>query len=164
MKKYLLAIVLFTTGVAYAQNYTRDAGLRFGDYFSVTYRAFQEDNLALEGLLFFGRSSVTFTIMREHFEPAFGHISENLYFQYGYGMHVGMRYTDHYTVLGRRYVLDDHTYTPLLGLDGMIGLEYRFPEFPFLVSVDLKPYFEYSTIQIFSIYIQSVGFSIKYRF
>ena len=66
--------------------------------------------------------------------------------------------------LSRTYELEDFRFTPLLGLDGLIGLEYRFPEFPLLISVDAKPYFEYSTIQIFSIYLQSIGFSIKYRF
>jgi len=53
---------------------------------------------------------------------------------------------------------------PLLGIDGLVGVEYRFPEFPALISLDMRPYFEYSTIQIFSIYLQSIGISFKYRF
>jgi len=164
MKKLFLVIILFVSGVAYAQNYTRDVGIRVGDYFSASYRQYLDDRQALEGMVFLGRGGMTFTVLKEHFEPAFGHISEHLYFQYGYGAHVGFRYMDHYKVLSRTYELEDFRFTPLLGLDGLIGLEYRFPEFPFLISVDAKPYFEYSTIQIFSIYLQSIGFSIKYRF
>ena len=164
MKKTLLVIGLFVSGIACAQNYTRDAGLRVGDYFTATYRQYLEEDQGIEGMLFFGRRGITLTVLREHFQPALGHISGNLYFQYGYGAHLGFRYLDHYQIINRTYQLDGYKLTPLLGIDGLIGLEYRFPEFPFLVSLDIKPYFEYSTIQIFSIYLQSVGFSIKYRF
>jgi hypothetical protein len=164
MRIFLLISVIFIALNTQAQNYTRDAGVRLGDYFTVMGRIHTEDDQALEGMLFIGRNSVSVAVMKEHFEPAFGHISENLYLEYGYGVHFGIRYTDHYKVLNRTYGLDDYRTTPLLGLDGLVGLEYRFNEFPFLISLDIKPYFEYSTIQIFSIYLQSVGFSIKYRF
>jgi hypothetical protein len=164
MKKTLLIFGFFLTGSIYAQNYTRDAGVRLGDFFSATYRQYTSDDQALEGMLFVGRHSLTFTVMKEYFLPAFSHLSENLYFQYGYGAHVGLRYMDQYKVLNRTYELDDWRLTPLLGLDGMAAIEYRFPEFPFVIGLDVKPYFEYSTTQIFSIYLQSIGISMKYRF
>jgi hypothetical protein len=164
MRRILLAIGLFITCTVCAQNYTRDAGVWVGDYFTASGRMYLEEDKAVEGMLFIGRRGMTIAIMKEHFEPAFGHLSDYLFFEYGYGAHFGFRYTDHYKVFNRTYQLDDYRMSPLLGVDGLVGLEYRFPEFPFLVSLDIKPYFEYSTIQIFSIYIQSVGFSIKYRF
>jgi hypothetical protein len=160
----LLAIGLFLVGVINAQNYTRDAGVRVGDYFSATCRQFVEEDQALEGILFIGRHGMTITVLKEFFQPALGHISENLYFQYGYGPHLGFRYTDHYKVLNRSYQLEEYRFTPLLGINGLVGLEYRFSEFPILISIDLRPYFEYSTIEIFSMYLQSVGVSLKYRF
>jgi hypothetical protein len=164
MRRILLVFGLFLTGIVNAQNYTREAGVRVGDFFSATYRQYIEEDQAAEGIMFIGRHGMTFTALKEHFQPALGNISENLYFQYGYGAHLGFRYTDHYKVMNRTYQLEDYRFTPLLGIDGLIGLEYRFPEFPFLISVDYRPYFEYSTIQIFSIYLQSIGISIKYRF
>jgi hypothetical protein len=164
MRSKLLVFGLFLTGLVNAQNYTRDAGIRLGDYFSATYRQFIEEDEAVEGMLFFGRQGASITILKEYFQPTLGHISEYLYFQYGYGAHLGFRYTDHYKVMNRTYALNEYRFTPLLGINGLVGLEYRFPAFPFVVSVDLKPYFEYSTIQIFSIYLQSAGISIKYKF
>jgi hypothetical protein len=164
MRRILMVFGLFLSGIVNAQNYTRDAGVRVGDFFSATYRQHIEDDLAAEGIMFIGRHGMTITVMKVHFQPALGNISENLYFQYGYGAHLGFRYTDHYKVLNRTYQLEDYRFTPLLGIDGLIGLEYRFSEFPFLLSVDFRPYFEYSTIQVFSIYLQSAGISIKYRF
>ena len=164
IKILLLFIAICFSMCAGAQNYTRDAGIRVGDYFTATYRQFIEEDEAFEGMFFIGRRGFTFTILKEHFQPALGRISENLYFQYGYGAHLGLRYTDHYKVLNRTYELAHYRLSPLLGIDGMAGLEYRFPQLPLLMSVDIKPYFEYSTIQIFGLYLQSIGFSIKYRF
>jgi len=164
MRKTLLAICLWIPGVICAQNYTRDAGIRVGDFVSVSYRQFQDDFQALEGVLFIGRRGMTIGVLKEHFEPAFGQISENIVFKYGYGAHAGFRSINHYRILNRKYELETYRFTPLIGIDGLIGLEYQFPEIPFLAGIDIKPYVEFSIIQIFSLYLQSVGFSIKYRF
>jgi hypothetical protein len=164
MKRILILSGLMFAGSVFAQNYTRDAGIRVGDYFSATYRQYPDDEHATEVMLFIGRGGATLTILKEYFTPALRHISENLYFQHGFGAHLGFRYLNHYKVLNRTYQLEDWRFTPLLGVNGLIGLEYRFPDFPVMVGFDMKPYFEYSSIQIFSIYLKSVGVSIKYRF
>lgn len=164
MKKTLLLFGMIFAGSACAQNYTRDAGLRLGDVFTITYRQQMDDDQAMEGFVSVGRGGMTFTVLKEYFVPTLSHLSENLYFQYGFGAHVGFRNMDHYRVLNRTYELDDWTVSPLLGLDGMIGIEYRFPDLPVLISLDVKPYFEYSITQIFGLYLQSFGISMKYRF
>jgi hypothetical protein len=164
MRILIISLLTFLSITAGAQNYTRDAGIRVGDYFSATYRMFIEEDQAFEGMFFIGRHGATFTILKEQFIPALGQISENLRFEFGYGAHVGFRYTDHYKVLNRTYDLGDYRMSPLLGIDGLVGIEYRFPDLPVVMSIDIKPYFEYSTIQIFDLYLQSIGISIKYRF
>jgi hypothetical protein len=163
-KIILPALCLLSCAICNAQNYTRETGIRAGDNISGTYRMYIKDDQAFEGMFFLGRHGATFTILKEHFQPVLGQISENLFFEYGYGAHAGFRYQDHYTVLQRTYDMGDFRTTPVLGLDGLVGLEYRFPDLPFLISLDVKPYFEYSTIQIFSLYLKSIGISIKYRF
>jgi hypothetical protein len=164
MKAFVLTTGLLISGWLNAQNYTRDAGIRLGDHFSAMYRQFSNDDEAVEGMVFVGNGGMTFAVMKEFFQPALGQISENLFFEYGFGSHIGFRYTDHYKVLNRTYWLEDHHFTPLLGIDGILGVEYRFPDLPVCLSVDIKPYFEFSTIQVFNIYLQSVGVSLKYRF
>jgi hypothetical protein len=164
MKKTLLLFGLLFAGSVYAQNYTRDTGIRLGDGFTATFREHLDDKQAMEGLLYFGRGGITATILKEYFTPALSQISGNLFFIYGFGAHVGFRNMDHYKVFNRTYQLDEWTFTPLLGVDGLAGVEYRFPEFPVLISLDMRPYFEYSTTQIFSIYLLSMGISFKYRF
>lgn len=164
VKNTLLILTLLLAGKVCAQHYTRDAGLRVGDCFTATYRQHLDDERALEGMASIGRGGFTCTVLKEFFIPAFSSVSQNLFFQYAFGAHVGFRNVDHYQVLNRTYVLDEKRVTPLLGVDGGVGLEYRFTEFPVVMGFDWRPYFEYSTTQIFSIYLQSVGFSFKYRF
>lgn len=164
-KTLLLFLISLFTCKLYAQNYTRDAGIRIDNSFYATYRQYQDDDQALEGMLCMRRNGITLAIMKEYFQPFVArHVSENLYFEYGFGAHIGFRVMRKYKVLNRTYVLEERRFNPLLGINGLVGLEYRFPEFPFVVGVDIKPYFEYSVVQIFDLYLHSVGVSIKYKF
>ena len=164
MRVFLLIILTFLAYELSAQNFTRDAGVRIGDFFSASYRQFIDDEQAVEGILSAGRKGAKITFLKEHSRPVLGHVSENLYFTYGYGGHAGFRYIDRYRVLNRTYGLDDYRFMPLIGVDGLVAIEYRFPELPVIVTMDIKPYFEYSTIEIFNVYLNSIGISIKYRF
>lgn len=164
MRFSVIIILIFIAGELNAQNYTRDYGIRFGDQVTAGYRQFYDDEQAVEAMFSFGRRGMKITILKEHTMPAFGSFSENVYFIYGYGAHAGFRYADRYRVLNRTYRIDDYRFMPLLGLDGMVGIEYRFQKFPIIAGFDLKPYFEYSTIQIFNLFLNSFGFSLKYRF
>jgi hypothetical protein len=147
-----------------AQNYTREAGVRFGDYFTATWRIFLHDAQAYEALFSTGQRGAKITVLKQHISPTLGQISDNIYFTYGYGAHAGFRYSDSYNMLDRTYEIDEYRFMPLIGIDGLIAMEYRVPKFPLVLCIDIKPYFEYSTIQIFNIYLNSTGFSIKYRF
>lgn len=165
MRVLLIYLLTFIVCDICAQNYTRDAGMRFGDYlFSASYRQFMDDENAAEAIVSAGRRGAIMTLLREYSKPTLGHVSENFYFIYGFGAHAGFRYANRYRVINRVYHLDNYKFMPLLGLDGLLALEYRAPNFPGILSIDFKPFFEYSNIQIFSIYLNSIGFSFKYRF
>lgn len=164
MRKIVTLALLLFPAVLFAQHYTRDAGLRIGDFFTATYRQYQDDDQALEGMLNLGRRGMTVALLKEFFQPLPGRGYDNLYFEYGFGAHVGFRSVNRYQVLNRTYVLEENRVTPLIGVNGLIGLEYRFSEFPFVLGVDVKPYFEYSIVEIFSLYLHSFGISLKYKF
>ena len=164
MKLLLPVAFIFMVFESHAQNYTRDTGIRFSEFITITYRQYQDYDQALEGMLHAGRHRLTFTVMKEYFQPFTARVSDNLFFIYGFGGHAGFGIYDHYRIINRVYVLDENHFTPLLGVDGLVGLEYRFREFPFLIGIDIKPNFEYSIIQYFSLYVSNVGFSLKYKF
>jgi hypothetical protein len=148
---------------AKAQNYTRDAGLRFGNGFTATYRQFTRDNTAMELFAGFQERSFRFGGLKQHFSPAFTKYSENFKLYYGYGVHTGVSYTNKHKVLNREYYYD-WTFSPLFGMDGIVGIEYYFHEVPILVSADLRPFFEFSTTRIFMMRPFNMSLSVKYRF
>ena len=44
-----------------------------------------------------------------------------------------------------KYFYDDKKFSPILGFDGLVGLEYRANEIPFIFGANYKPFMEFST-------------------
>ena len=83
-----------------------------------------------------------------------------LKFYYGFGAHIGGIGNGTY----RRFNGDNQVYANnhiLLGADGVIGLEYKIPEAPIAVSLDLNPRIELATGPFMDI---APGLGIKYTF
>ncbi|HEY8928872.1 MAG TPA: hypothetical protein VIM55_06760 [Mucilaginibacter sp.] len=143
-----------------AQTYQAAAGLKFGGYengFSGKY--FLDDRAAIEGLLGFrSHGGVVITGLYEIHQEAFG--VKELRFYYGAGAHIGAVGKGLY----RRFNGDDELYTSshiLLGIDGVLGLEYLIPRSPIAVSLDLNPRAELATGPFFDI---APGLGLKYTF
>ena len=164
MKLFFTTILLsfICIGVK-GQNYTRDAGVRFGNGIAITYRQFTKDNVALELFLNYQDRGMRIGGLKQSFIPALENYSENFKLYFGYGVHAGFTYTNKHKVFNRVYRYD-WTFSPLFGMDGIFGLEYYFPEVPVMVSADLKPYFEFSTNRIFIVRPFNMSLSVKYRF
>lgn len=157
-------MILFFCVAINAQNYVRDAGLRSGNGFSLaTYRQFYKDNRALELFIGYQYQGLRIGGIREYFKPALTKYSDNFRLYYGYGVHSGFSYTNKHTFFNREYRYK-WTFSPVFGMDGILGLEYTFPEVPLLVATDLKPFYEFSLHRIFFVKVLEVSFSVKYRF
>ena len=170
MKKISI-LIIFTVLVFYtqnsgAQNYTRAAGLRGGVSPGLIYRQYiTEDEHAFEFLINIKEwKQMSLTALRLQFEPAQNTVSDNLWFGYGYGVHIGWDYSDNYTLLFNKFHFDNKAVSPILGVDGYICLEYRVREFPLILGADYKPYFEFSTRQFFGMSVGELGFNIKVQF
>jgi len=164
MKKLLtgaiIAIsILLANKQASAQDYKTAVGLKFGGYengFSAKY--FTTNSIALEGLLGFRSHGMVITGLYEIHQEAFG--VKELKFYYGAGAHIGATGSGLY----RRFNGDDQFYNNshiLLGVDGVLGLEYIIPQSPIAVSVDLNPRAELATGPFFDI---APGLGLKYTF
>jgi len=161
--KWLLLVfgmVLFSVGRASAQLTDQHAiGARFGNIVGVTYRyALPETRSAVEGILSIQSNSV-FSRFRlvglyEFHQPL--PIAENFNWFYGFGGSVG----------SFRGKLSDGTASKsrfLLGVDGIVGVEYNIPTTLLSASLDAKPYFDFlkeSTTKA----LDPFGLSIRYRF
>ncbi len=158
-----LLVLVFTFHTA-AQNYTRDVGIRAGYLVSASYRQYNNDDSYFEMMAGFNYHTLGFTVLKEFSKPAFIEFSPNLQFLYGYGIHAGITRKNKYEVFTRTYYYDDYRISPVFGVDGYIGLEYWFPEIPFIVGIDFKPYFEFSTIQYFNLNLFDSALTLKFKF
>ena len=152
-------LVLSSIASRAQSSYQVAAGVKFGGYengFSAKY--FLDPNTALEGVLGIRDHGVVLTGLYELHQTAFG-VNE-LKFYYGAGAHLGAIGSGIY----QRYNGSDVTYNNshiLLGVDGVIGLEYMIPRSPIAVSLDLNPRAELGIGPYFDI---APGLGIKYIF
>jgi len=170
MKYTFTFLFISLTTAIFAQEYKNSAGLRLGKTDGVTYKRFLADNGAVEFMLGFGgyeKGMQIYTTYQWHYQiPA--KFTDNLYLYYGVGGHVGYIRPNS----NRDYYVNDSTvvseeekqtyYT--IGVDGVIGLEYRIFTVPMTVSMEVKPYFEYYGLRYTQFRFWDFGFTVKYIF
>lgn len=149
----LLVVVLTLPLVGYSQttdggdeglsfntpNYKTALGLRVGGTSGLTFKHFFGGSTAFEGIVGVWPNALGFTGLIEKHVPAFDVDGLNWY--YGGGGHI-VAGTERVYYEGRRYDRGDELG---LGVDGMLGIEYKIPPIPFAVSLDLKPFIEVQT-------------------
>lgn len=137
MKKTLITTLIafcFVT-ISIAQDYNTGVGLRGGPFTGLTVKHFISEKSALEFLLASRWKGFEITGLYEIHNRAFD--VDRLKWYYGFGAHAGFYNGDNtYNRWGER----GKQYS-VLGLDGILGLEYSFDEIPFNVSLDWKPTF-----------------------
>lgn len=135
MKKTILSaiFIIFITFIGLSQDYETGAGLRLGFYNGLTIKHFISQRSALEGLLSTRWRGFEVTGLFEIHNQAFD--IERLNWYYGFGGHIGFWNGDntHWGEPGTNYIL--------IGLDGIIGIEYNFREVPINIGLDWKPVF-----------------------
>jgi hypothetical protein len=139
--------------------YQTAVGLKFGGYENgISIKYFTTQDIALEGVLGFREGGVVFTGLYEIHQEAFG--IHELRFYYGAGAHIGAIGSGVY----QRFNGDNETFNKasiLLGVDGVLGLEYIIPKSPIAVSLDLNPRLELATGPFGDI---APGLGLKYTF
>jgi hypothetical protein len=161
--RLLIIILILTPAISEAQNYTRNAGIRCGQTSGFTYRQYMDEGNAYEGLLSFKKNGLQLTLLKEFVQPYLtGHI-DNIYLLWGYGAHMGTNRTNSWEIFSKRFY-DLSSITPLFGIDGYAGLEYRISEFPLVVGADFKPFFDLAGARFFSISIWDFAVTLKYNF
>lgn len=134
MKKMLLAftLIISMTALSYAQDYQTAIGLRGGLSNGITAKKFLGEKSAVEGILSTRWSGFNITALYEiHRDNAFD--VDRLNWYYGVGGHIGF-WNGTYTTWG-----DPGTSYTVIGIDGIIGIEYNFEEIPINISLDWKP-------------------------
>jgi hypothetical protein len=137
MRKLFIAVVVFISVAlsANAQDYNTGIGFRGGLSNGLTVKHFISSNTAIEGLLSTRWKGFHITGLYEIHAQAFNTPRLNWY--YGFGGHIGFwdGYSDH------PWFKDDVNSHSVIGVDGIIGIEYNIEAIPFNISLDWKPGF-----------------------
>lgn len=148
----------FSTIVLRAQPFRTGLGIRAGGLASgITLKHFATSSTALEGILGLGYRSFIITGLIEKHVPI--NNSSNFLFEYGAGAHVGF-FNDNG---GYYYHRNNYAYnaTTVVGIDGILGIEYKFKQIPLNIGMDFKPF-----VDLFSgggLYFEG-AFNFRYTF
>ncbi len=136
MKKFLITVIAVTciALAVNAQDYRTGIGFRGGMSNGLTIKHFTSPNIALEGLLSTRWGGFHLTGLYEIHAPAFA--APGLYWYYGAGGHIGSWQNDNKSP----WWDDDDNHT-VIGIDGILGIEYNIGTIPFNISLDYKPGF-----------------------
>ena len=119
--------------------YSTAIGLRGGHTSGLTIKHFVGSSFAIEGILGLWRNGLSATVLAEKHVAAFGVNGMNWY--YGGGGHVTVHNNDYFrNYYGRKVYYTNGQVG--IGVDGILGLEYKIPAIPFAISLDVKPFIE----------------------
>ena len=137
MKRLIISclIILGLVTISNAQDYNTGIGLRGGWESGLTVKHFIGSKSALEGILATRWRGFEITGLYEIHNVAFN--AERLKWYFGFGAHIGFWDGDYTS----KYWGDPGTNYTVVGLDGILGLEYSFSEVPINISLDWKPAF-----------------------
>jgi hypothetical protein len=122
-------------------DYTNAFGLRGGETSGLTFKHKFENNNAMEFILGTSPFALSLTGLYEKYVPTG---ARGLQCYFGGGGHIANQYnyTRYYDYYRDRYYYRTYYNGPAVGIDGIMGIEYKIPKAPFAFSFDLKPNFE----------------------
>lgn len=140
MKRLIMAVIVLTafaqgaTAQAKGSSYKTALGVKFYPGGGVTLKHFVKNNAALEGIAYFWRDGMRITGLYEfHFDISG---APGLKWYVGPGAHIGF-WND-------RWRRDYPNYRrSVVGIDGVLGLDYKFNGAPINMSIDWQPSFEF---------------------
>lgn len=164
MKKLLFLALVFTVlskSESFAQvkggsSYKTAVGVKFYPGAGITLKHFVKSNAALEGIGYFWKDGVRITGLYEFHGNISG--APGLKWYVGPGAHIGF--------WSNRWRRDYPNYrSSIVGIDGVLGLDYKFKGAPINMSVDWQPSFEFGDYGTYGGFSGNWGgFAIRYTF
>ena len=157
--------MFFSVGILSAQEFNHAIGIRGGISSGFEYRFFTDDVNSYKFLISARDRHQEFKIhaFKEFHQYDLFEFSDQLVFFFGAGVHVGMESWDvtHFEHNTRWH--ESHS-SVIAGLDGLVGLEYVFYEFPVSIGLEAKPYFDLFGREVFDLQLFDIAFTVKYLF
>lgn len=175
----LLAFLFMCGHKLAAQQYKMAGGFRIGDSEGVAIKAFLNEQHAAEFLWTFRNTGMQWTGLFEFHAPALVERTEGFYWYYGFGPHIGYNqglgcHGDCITqdttqapggaiIIRESYNSSKQNYFAM-GMNFIMGLEYRFISLPLTVGLEYKPLIEFFNRSQFNNQFNDFAISVKYTF
>lgn len=132
----------------YTSPYKKAIGIKLNPG-AISYRSFYTRNKAVEGMGFISIDGFQLTILNEKYTPFAN--AENLTWYIGYG--------GHFNLWSERYKLNNPSKSAgvAVGVDGMLGLDYKLKNTPINLSVDIQPAFNFVGASYFDLGWGGIG-------
>jgi hypothetical protein len=127
----LLVITFLSINLLKAQDYNTGIGIRAGISSGLSIKHFRNFTQAFEGLITSRWEGFQVTGLYEVHHEAFD--VKHLNWYYGGGVHIGF-----YNGSNAYWGHNGTAYT-IVGIDGVLGIEYNFSEIPINIGIDWKP-------------------------
>lgn len=153
---FIVLIILMAVN-AFSQSMGRTYKTALGVKFypaSISIKHFTTDKVALEGLGYFWNYGFRLTGLYEIHGDING--APGLKWYIGPGAHIGV-WNDNYK---DQYDNDDEVY---FGIDGVVGLDFKFNNAPINMSVDIQPHFNFGSNGRSGFDVWG-GFAVRYTF
>ncbi len=164
MRNIYIIILLCASANAFPQFYAKEIGIRGGYTAGISIRINIEEALSYEGLVSYRDNGAVFTAIRQKHKEIGMDKFGNWEFLYGFGPHAGFYFTDSYRVLFREIYFGRKLFTPVLGVNGYLGIEYQLVNTPVSFGCSFKPFMEISLKQLFGVNFWDFGLNVRYRF
>jgi hypothetical protein len=161
---YTIIFLLLLSPSAFAQFYHKEVGLRMGYSSGITFRVNLEEDLSYEGQLSYRDQGGIFTMIRQQHRVIGMDRMGNWELLYGFGAHTGFYFTDSYKILYRQVYFGREIFTPVIGMDGYVGIDYRLVDMPMSFGMSFQPFMEISLKQLFGINLWDFAFHVRYMF
>jgi hypothetical protein len=164
MRKAATFIFLCLSVSAFPQFYPREVGMRGGYSSGITFRVNIEEDLSYEAQLTYRQRGTIFSMLRQNHLEIGMDKNGNWEFLYGMGAHAGFYFTDSYRILWKEIYYGQNLFTPVIGVDGYIGVDYSLATIPVSFGCSFQPFMEISLRQIFSLNLWDFGIHVRYKF
>ena len=148
----------------YSQTELKEVGVRGGYSGGFIFRVTLEEDLSYEGQVNYRDHGAIVTLIRQQHRELGMDKGGNWDFIYGFGAHAGFYFTDRYRVLFRDIYYNRELFTPVVGFDGYMGIDYQLVNVPITFGLSYQPFMEISLKQVFGINLWDFGFNVRYRF
>jgi len=169
MKSIILTAVLFlllALGMQ-GQEDKHAISARVGISSGIAYQLMVDDFRGYKGLMSFRDGGIQLTALIESYRPLYLKFTDKMYYYTGMGAHIGFtRWPPRRGLYPNPFYTYDGNghFAPVIGLDGIVGLEFRLSSIPLTFSLDAKPFFELFGQTMFRLTLLDIGFSVKFHF